>query len=105
MNSQMMKLLLTLITTLFSPKKSIQIVQRNELTLETILFLKKKNYFVKFYIKGEYDGKVVCLDIGLKLNFRCKYQLGEKLVSSQVDVSGHDDSFDAEGTGKITIQC
>ena len=54
--------------------------------------------------KGEYDGKVVCLDIGLKLNFRCKYQLGEQLVSSQVDVSGHDDSFDAEGTGKIKLK-
>ena len=55
--------------------------------------------------KGQYDGKVVCLDIGLKLNFRCKYQLGEQLVSSQVDVSGHDDSFDAEGTGKIELYC
>ena len=65
--------------------------------------LKIEFVFVKFFIKGEYDGKVVCLDIGLKLNFRCKYQLGEQLVSSQIDVSGHDDSFDAEGTGKIRL--
>ena len=57
------------------------------------------NYF-QFNFKGVYNDKVVCLDVGLKLNFRCKYQLGEKIVSSQVDVSGHDDAFDAEGTGK-----
>ena len=52
-------------------------------------------------IKGEYGGAVVCLGVGLTLNFRCKYQLGETVVSSAVDVSGHDDDFDAEGTGKI----
>ena len=54
-------------------------------------------------IKGEYGGAVVCLGVGLTLNFRCKYQLGETVVSSAVDVSGHDDDFDAEGTGKIQL--
>ena len=44
---------------------------------------------------------MVCLDVGLTLHFRCKYQLGEKLVSSEVGVSGQDDAFDAEGTGKV----
>ena len=52
---------------------------------------------------GTYGDNVVCLEVGRKLNFRCKYQLGEKVVSSQVNVSGQDkedDATTAEGTGK-----
>merc|ERR1719356_413108 len=53
---------------------------------------------------GTYGDNVVCLEVGRKLNFRCKYQLGEKVVSSQVNVSGQDkedDATTAEGTGEL----
>ena len=69
----------------------------NELILRSFQIL-KLTYF-KSHLKGEYGGEVVCLNVGMTLNFRCKYQLGEKLVFSDVGVSGHDDSFHAEGQG------
>ena len=59
--------------------------------------LKTDNF--KIQLKGEYGGQIVCLNVGMNMNFRCKYQLGEKLVFSEVGVSGHDDSFHAEGQG------
>merc|ERR1712113_511025 len=56
---------------------------------------------VKDCTQVTYNDQAVCIDAGLTLNFRCKYQLGEKIVSSEVSVSGQDEIFDAEGTGEL----
>ena len=34
------------------------------------------------------------------MNFRCSYQLGLKTITSNIEVSGQDESFDAEESGK-----
>ena len=48
-----------------------------------------------------YNEKTVCVSVGLELSFKCKYPLGDVTLSSDLAVSGHDDTFDAEGEGKV----
>ena len=49
--------------------------------------------------KATYDEETVCLNVGMELNFRCKYALGDVTLSSDLAVSGQDDDFENEGEG------
>ena len=43
---------------------------------------------------------MLCIGKALKMKFKCKYQLGDQIISSDIEVSGQDENFDATGTGK-----
>ena len=49
--------------------------------------------------KATYGEETVCLNVGMELNFRCKYALDDVTLSSDIAVSGQDDDFENEGEG------
>jgi len=51
--------------------------------------------------KHDFEGTTLCIGKALKMQFKCKYQLGDQIISSDIEVSGQDENFVATGTGQL----